>query len=284
MKIHLDTGNIYYNNLNMRESIYSFMHAHQNETKKIIDFDLDINDDFEFYLNEVIAGLTDDKFDINTNSTFKLLFYHFNNLRRDLDEEAYKVRHTIVLDNQHTLESLQSKDWSYFINHLLEVSSDDIFSPSLSGISQNQNDIEELKIINDTVEHLGICKNYYADIYANISGCFQNYLKSAPDVFIEKIQDDLRLNLYFHIFLKNESNTRDILQTFDRFFFSFDGFSAINKLTIVPIGDVPSFVQSSDVILPSELYKRFKLGNTRGLVYVHSLAAPNVHLGGDKMI
>ena len=95
MKIHLDTGNIYYNNLNMRESIYSFMHAQQDETKKIIDFDFDINDDFEFYLNEVIAGLTDDKFDINTNSTSKLLFCHFNNLRRDLDEEAYKVRHTI---------------------------------------------------------------------------------------------------------------------------------------------------------------------------------------------
>ena len=27
MKIYLDTGNIYYNNLNMRESIYSFMNA-----------------------------------------------------------------------------------------------------------------------------------------------------------------------------------------------------------------------------------------------------------------
>ena len=188
------------------------------------------------------------------------------------------------MDNQHTLESLQSKDWSYLINHLLEVSSDDISSLNLRGISQNQNDIEELKIINDTVAHLGISKNYYDDIYANISGCFQNYLRSAPDLLIEKIQDDLRLNLYFHIFFKNEPNTREILQTFDRFFFSFDGFPAINKLTIVPIGDVPSFVQLSNVILPSELYKRFKLGNTRGLVYVHFLAALNVHLGSDKMI
>ena len=106
------------------------------------------------------------------------------------------------MDNQHTLESLslQSKDWSYLINQLLEVSSDDISSLNLRGISQNQNDIEELKIINDTVEHLGICKNYYDDIYANISGCFQNYLRSAPEVLIEKIKDDLRLNLYFHIF------------------------------------------------------------------------------------
>ena len=64
MKIDVDTGNIYYNNLNMREWIYTFMNAQQGKTKKFIDFDLDINNDFNFYLNEMIAGVNDDKFDI----------------------------------------------------------------------------------------------------------------------------------------------------------------------------------------------------------------------------
>ena len=36
------------------------------------------------------------------------------------------------------------------------------------------------------MKNLENCKNYYADIYANVSGCFQNYLRSAPDVHIEK--------------------------------------------------------------------------------------------------
>ena len=135
------------------------MHAQQDETKKFIDFDLYINSDFEFYFSEVIVGVTNDRFDIDTHSTSKFLFYHFNDLRLDLGEEAYKVRHTIVSDNQYTPESLQSKDWSYFISHLLEVSDGDISSLNLSGISQNQNDIEEFKIINDTVENLEICKN-----------------------------------------------------------------------------------------------------------------------------
>ena len=68
MKIHLESGNIYYNNLNMRESIYNFMTVQQDETKKSIDFELDINDDFKFYLKEVISGTTDGKFEIDTNS------------------------------------------------------------------------------------------------------------------------------------------------------------------------------------------------------------------------
>ena len=154
----------------MRETIYSFMYAQQDETKKIIDFGLDINNDFELHLNELFANVTDDRFDIDKQSTSKKFFYRFDNARRNLGEEPYKIRHTIVSDNQHALENLQRKDWSYFINHLLEVSNGDISSLILVGIGQNQNNMEELKIINDTVENLEKCKNYYADIYANFSG------------------------------------------------------------------------------------------------------------------
>ena len=34
MKINLETGNIYYNNTNMQETIYDFLLAQQDETKK----------------------------------------------------------------------------------------------------------------------------------------------------------------------------------------------------------------------------------------------------------
>ena len=109
---------------------------------------------------------------MDIHSTFKFLFYHFNNLRHDLGEEAHKIRHTIVSDDQHALEIMPSKDWPYFLN--------------LGGIiSQNENDVEELKIINDTIENLQICKNY-ADIYANVGGKLQNYLKNVPDALIQK--------------------------------------------------------------------------------------------------
>ena len=71
-----------------------------------MDFELDISDDFEFYLNEIIAGINEDKFDMDMHSTSKFLFYRFNNLRRDLGEEVYKITHTIVSDDQHALETL----------------------------------------------------------------------------------------------------------------------------------------------------------------------------------
>ena len=114
MKIHLDSGNIYYNDLNMRESIYDSMIAQQHETKKIVDFNLDINDDFDFYLNEVIIGTNDNKFDIDTHSTLKFLFYHFNNLRRDFGEGAYKIRHTIISDDLHAIRKASEEELAIF--------------------------------------------------------------------------------------------------------------------------------------------------------------------------
>ena len=36
------------------------MIAQQDETKKLVRFNLDIKDDFDFYLNEEIIGTTDD--------------------------------------------------------------------------------------------------------------------------------------------------------------------------------------------------------------------------------
>ena len=230
----------------------------------------------KYYLNEIVAGISDKKFDMDKHSTSKFLFYHFNNLRPHLGEEAYKTRHTIVSEDQHALETLQSKDWPYFIKCFLKVSEGDITSFNLSGISQSENDIKELKIINDTIENLEIFKNYYADIYENVGGSFQNYSK-------KKMEDDIRLNLYSSIDLKDESNTKEIMHTFDRFFFAFGRFPAINELAIIPTGDALNFVRSSDIILPSELYEKFSLGNARGLVFVHFLATLNVHLGGDKM-
>ena len=48
--------------------------------------------------------------------------------------------------------------------------------------------------------------------------------------------------------------------------------------------DVPKFVNSNDVISPSELYEKFNLENSRRLVCVYFLAALNIHLRGEKII
>ena len=164
--------------------------------QKFIHFNLDFNEDFDFDLNEMVIGTIDDKFGIETHSSSKFLLYCFNNLRRDFGEEAYKIRHIIISEDLHELEKLQSRDWSYFIDRLLEISDGGISSLNLFNFDQNRNTTEKIEIINDTIENLKICKNYYSDIYANVSSVFQIYVQNASEILIQKIRDDIRLNLF----------------------------------------------------------------------------------------
>ena len=121
-----------------------------------------------------------------------------------------------------------------------------------------------------------ICKSYYSDIYVNVGSVFQKYLQNASDNLIQKAQDDIRLNLFLNTDLKNEQNLNKILKKFGRF-------PAINELRIVPMVDMPKFVDWN-VISPSKLYEEFNSENSRGLVCVYFLAALNIHLGGEKII
>ena len=123
------------------------------------------------------------------------------------------------MDDLHAIEKLQSKNWPYYINRLLEVSDGDISLLNLINLSQNRNGANELEIINDTIENLEICKSYYLDIYADVGCVFQNYLQNASDNLIQKIQDDIWLNLFLNTDLKNEQNPNKILKIYDSFFF-----------------------------------------------------------------
>ena len=116
-----------------------------------------------------------------------------------------------------------------------------------------------MKIINETIDNLTICKDYYSDIYAKVGAIFHQYLQKTPAPFNEKMEEDSSPNLYSFIDSKNEYNTEEVMHTFDRFFFAFERFPAFNVLAIIPTGEVPSFVKSNDAISPSELYKNLTL-------------------------
>ena len=64
-----------------------------------------------------------------------------------------------------------------------------------------------MKITNDTIYNLTICKYYYLNIYANIGATFHQYLQKTQALLIEKMEKDLSLNIYSFIDLKNEYNT-----------------------------------------------------------------------------
>ena len=107
MRTHLESRDVYIGNVNTNESTYNFLIAQQDDTKKLIDVEFIVSDDYNFNVEEFLVGVTDDLVDMHSNSTSKFLFYHFNNSQLMMVEEVYKSRHTIIFDYQFALEKSQ---------------------------------------------------------------------------------------------------------------------------------------------------------------------------------
>ena len=81
MKIHIESGQIFIDNQITGESLYDLLHSQQDLTKKILEVKVPITDDFDYYVKEILANITNDRDDMNANSTSKFLYYQFNMFR-----------------------------------------------------------------------------------------------------------------------------------------------------------------------------------------------------------
>ena len=98
------------------------------------------------------------------------------------------------------------------------------------------------------------------------------------------MEDDININLFSNIELKNEQDPAEIFKTFDTFFYKFSRFPAVEKPAITPCRTIPSFVKTDNIISPFELDEFVNQTDAHGLFCVQFLAALNSHLGSDKNI
>ena len=68
----------------------------------------------------------------------------------------------------------------------------------------------EVSILSQLSENLHIYREYYNSIYHNVAGCFQECLIRLPDLFVGKMEDDININLFSNIDLKNEQDPAEI--------------------------------------------------------------------------
>ena len=124
MKENVESENIYNDNNDTNESIYGFFENQEDETKRWIDFEFVLSDDYDDYLIKYLVNIkdgNDKKYDMPTNRNSKFLFYRFNDYLRQVSEPTKPVRHSIVLNDETALEILKNKDWEYFIERILEA-------------------------------------------------------------------------------------------------------------------------------------------------------------------
>ena len=85
ISIHILTGDIFINNQNTEESIYTFLDNQQDETKKDIPLDFSYDDNLNDYMTKYLPAINDYdevKYDFLANKNSKFLFNLFISIKK----------------------------------------------------------------------------------------------------------------------------------------------------------------------------------------------------------
>ena len=280
IQIHIDSRQIFHDNKITSETLYDFLKKQQDLNKKELKVNLPIGDDFDYYVREILTNIKDDTFDLNLHSTSKFLFYNFNTFRSLLGKEIFTLRHSIIANDEYALETLQNRNWSYFIKKLIYFSNNDLDDE----LFQDGEYDEQKSLVDQTFENLNYCKQIYQNVFDDLAYFFHRKLKETPDIFVEKMKEDLAREIFYQKKIKEQENSTEVFKNFNQFFFKTGRFPGSDNLAIIPSGIIPAFVKTKDVISPSDLYETFKDSNAYGLVSTQFLAALNIYFNGDKLL
>ena len=281
LKIHLESGQFFHNNIITNESIYDFLLKQQDETKRELYPEVLVGNDFEFYVNELLTNVQDNDYDLHTNSTAKFLLYNCNTLRLANRLKPLSIRHSQIVNNETAISILQSNTWGYFVEQLLHFANGNI---SLDDFNlDDDREFERYNVIEKTSDNVNYCKQFYQEVFDDIGYFFQKMIKETTNEFLEPLKADLANEIYFYKNLKDIESHAELLRVFNSFYFKTGRFPGnYTDLILVPAGKNPPFVKSFDQISPIELNDKFQNTPSYGIAAVHFLAALNIFFGGEK--
>ena len=281
LKIHLESGQFFHNNIITNESIYDFLLKQQDETKRELYPEVLVGNDFEFYVNELLTNVQDNDYDLHTNSTAKFLLYNCNTFRLANRLKPLSIRHSQIVTNEKAISILQSNTWGYFVEQLLHFANGNI---SLDDFNlDDDREFERYNVIEKTSDNVNYCKQFYQEVFDDIGYFFQRMIKETPNEFLEPLKADLTNEIYFYKNLKDIESHSELLRVFNSFYFKTGRFPGnYTDLILVPTGKNPSFVKSFDQISPVDLNDKFQNTPSYGIAAVHFLAALNIFFGGEK--
>ena len=63
-------------------------------------------EEWNFDINDYLADITNDKFDMLAHVNWTFLFCNFNNYWNLIGDETFKAKHTIIADENYALEKI----------------------------------------------------------------------------------------------------------------------------------------------------------------------------------
>ena len=265
ISIHVPTGDIFFDNQNTGESLYSFLKNQQDTKKKEIGLDFTYDDDLTNYMTKYLPAINEfdeAKYDFLTNKNSKFLFHFFNKYQQDRGKPKHFIRHSVTTDDNYALKTLQDRNWSYFIKRIIE------FCQGFINLSDYDNSIDqtEINILSNTRANFEIVKNLYNKLFNSVGINLHEYFKNLGLIEKQKIDTDLTNHNFFAWDPQESYVQQRILTTCRDFYYETGRFPGRNTLILVPRAPIPSFIDTNDVLSPRDLIESYVGRDMLGLV------------------
>ena len=278
IKIHISSGDIYINNNHTNESFYDFLAVQDNENYILIDkefiFDGTLTEYYNTYLTDNSLSIEDD---FTTNRNSKFLYLHFNNVLQMTGVPTYKLRHTVIIKNEKSIELMQKSNWQYFITTLMNHAEDKLLH------STSEYTEEEQETIRPYIDKLISHGEMYKDIYSSIALSFHNVFENLPNEQFEQIFKDLKDNNVYLGDLFNKISPEQLLNIFLDFYYLHGRFPGDSNLILLPSFDIPKKINNS-IIDFQELFFKFKNTYFQSLTSIQAICALCKYISSQKNI
>ena len=121
LSIHVESGDIFYDNHNTEENFYIFLLFQQNDEAAYVLKKFSYNDTFEKYTTSFLQNFSIDdqeKFDLLAFKNSKYLFYRFNDFVKIYGNPRYKLLHTRKMLDSVALKKLEDKNKQFLVEKI----------------------------------------------------------------------------------------------------------------------------------------------------------------------
>ena len=118
LSIHVESGDIFYDNHNTEENFHSFLLSQQNDEAAYVPKKFSYNDTFEKYITSFLKNFfieDQEKFDLLAFKNSKYLFYRFNDFVKIYGNPRCKLLHTRKMFDSAALKKLEDKNKQFLI-------------------------------------------------------------------------------------------------------------------------------------------------------------------------
>ena len=122
LSIHLELGDIFYDNHNTDKNFYNFLLSQQNDEAACVPKKFSYNNSFEKYITTFLQAFSIDdqeKFDLLAFKNSKYLFYRFNDFVKAYGNPRYKLLHIRKMLDSADLKKVEDKNKQFLIEKII---------------------------------------------------------------------------------------------------------------------------------------------------------------------